>query len=57
MFGTGSKAPLYIMGISQFRVVHGRICEEWILFDELAVWKQIHLHNIRNTPSLLEQGV
>ena len=57
MFGTGSKAPLYIMGISQFRVVHGRICEEWILFDELAVWKQIHLYNIRNTPSLLEQGV
>ncbi len=56
MFGTGTKAPLYIMGISQFRVVNGRICEEWILFDELAIWKQIHLHTIQNNPSLLNNA-
>ncbi len=53
MFGTGTQAPLYIMGISQFRVIHNRICEEWILFDTLAIWKQIHLNAIRKNPDVL----
>ncbi len=52
-FGKGTGCPLYIMGISQFRVVDGRICEEWTLFDELALWKQIHLHAIRKNPEML----
>lgn len=53
LFGAGTGYPLYIMGISQFRVVDGRICEEWTLLDELAIWKQIHLHTIRNNPDML----
>lgn len=55
MYGPGTGCPLYVMGISQYRVVDGRICEEWIIYDEVAVWKQIHLHAIRNNPAVLEQ--
>lgn len=57
LFGDGTGCPLYIMGVSQFRVVNGRICEEWIVFDEVAIWKQIHLNTIRTNPEILEYDV
>ena len=40
-FGAPSGAELYIMGISHAEMVDGRIAREWILVDELAVWRQI----------------
>ena len=43
MFGKGTNAPLYLMGISHYRVVNGRIAEEWTVFDELSIWKQIKI--------------
>lgn len=54
IFGKGTKAPLHILGISQFRVINGRIAEEWTVWDELAIWKQIHLYTIRNNPEILD---
>ena len=40
-FGAPSGADLYIMGISHAEMVDGRIIREWIVVDELAVWRQI----------------
>jgi predicted ester cyclase len=39
-FGAPSGAPLYIMGMSHAHLVNGRIVAEWILVDEVSVWKQ-----------------
>lgn len=40
---TGGKlgAPVYIMGLSHARMVDGRIDVEWIVADEVALWKQV----------------
>lgn len=36
-------APLYILGISHARFAAGKITAEWVLTDEVAIWKQILL--------------
>jgi len=41
LFGTPSRAPLQIWGITQSRVQEGRVQEEWMLFNELDVMIQI----------------
>lgn len=41
LFGPASGAPIYILGITQWRTMNGRIREEWTVFDELAVQRQI----------------
>lgn len=42
LFASDNKgAPLHIMGISHARIVGGKIATEWILADEVALWKQI----------------
>lgn len=46
-FGQGTGTPLHIMGISHYRVVNGRIAEEWTVFDEVAIWKQIKAPQIK----------
>ena len=46
LLGRGTGTPLYVMGISHFRLVRGRIAEEWTVFDELALWKQIKLAQV-----------
>ena len=33
--------PVYMMGISHARFVSGRIDVEWVLVDEVALWKQV----------------
>lgn len=43
-FGKPSGAPVYIMGITHAHMVAGNITMEWILIDEVAIWKQIHAH-------------
>ena len=47
MFGAGTGTPLHVMGISQYRLVNGRIAEEWTVFDEVAIWKQIKIAQLR----------
>ena len=37
----GRGAPLYVLGISHARFAAGKIIAEWVLLDEVAVWKQI----------------
>ena len=40
-FGTPTGKPIYIMGINHAEVRDGMITAEWVLIDEIAVWKQI----------------
>lgn len=46
-FGRPSGADIYVMGMSHAYLVDGRITMEWIVTDEVAIWKQIysHMHN------------
>ena len=41
LFGEPGGAELVILGESQYRLENGRIVEEWMVYDELAVWTQI----------------
>lgn len=43
-FGAPSGAPVYIMGLTHACIVNGRLTMEWILIDEVSVWKQILAH-------------
>ncbi len=43
-FGPPSGAPIHVMGISHAHVVNGRISFEWIVTDEVSIWKQIIAH-------------
>ncbi len=46
LFGPASGAPIYILGASHWRVINGRIREEWTVFDDLAVLRQIETHRL-----------
>jgi predicted ester cyclase len=46
LFGPASGAPVCIMGVSHWRVMNGRIREEWTVFDELALRRQIETHRL-----------
>ncbi len=46
IFGPASGAPIYIMGVTHWRAMKGRIREEWTVFDELAVLRQIETHRL-----------
>ena len=41
LWGTPTHAPLLILGESQYRLLDGKVVEEWLVFDELAVLTQI----------------
>ena len=40
-WGEATDAPIYLLGMSHWRVINGRIREEWTVFDELALQRQI----------------
>jgi len=40
-FGEPTRAPVYLMGIVHAHIVGDRIAAEWLLLDEVAVWKQV----------------
>lgn len=40
-FGRPSGARVYILGMTHAYMVDGRITMEWLLTDEVAIWKQI----------------
>lgn len=46
IFGPASGAPVFILASSHWRVINGRIREEWTVFDELAVLRQIESHRL-----------
>jgi predicted ester cyclase len=44
-FGAPTGANVYIMGASHVEFGPRGVRREFILFDETAIWKQIHIHN------------
>ena len=45
-FGAPTGAPVHILGMTHAYLVGGRITHEWLLTDEVAIWKQILAHAI-----------
>ncbi len=43
-FGEPTGAPVHVMGMSHAYLTDGRVRMEWLLTDEVAIWKQIHAH-------------
>ena len=41
LWGAATNSPLLILGESQYRIVAGKVVEEWLVFDELAVLTQV----------------
>uniref|UniRef100_A0A0G4GCT2 SnoaL-like domain-containing protein n=1 Tax=Chromera velia CCMP2878 TaxID=1169474 RepID=A0A0G4GCT2_9ALVE len=41
VLGGASGASVYILGSSHFRIIEGRVREEWTVFDELALLRQV----------------
>lgn len=40
-FGEPSGAPVHVMGLSHAHIVGGQVHAEWIVTDEVSIWKQI----------------
>jgi hypothetical protein len=40
-FGEKSNKDIFIMGINHAEIIDGNVIREWVLFDEVAIWKQI----------------
>jgi len=43
-FGEPTGAPVYIMGFSHAEIVDGRVQREWLVTDEVSIWKQIEAY-------------
>ena len=43
-FGAPTGAPVHVMGITHAEFGPWGLRREFTLFDEIAIWKQIHLH-------------
>lgn len=43
LFGPPSGKRVQVLGISHLRLEDGRVAEEWTVFDELSVRRQVHL--------------
>jgi predicted ester cyclase len=43
ILGAPTSKPLFVMGMSHYHVIDGRVVEEWTLYDELALRVQLHL--------------
>ena len=44
-FGKKTNKDLFIMGINHAEFRNNQIIREWVLFDEVAIWKQILLNH------------
>ena len=43
-FGPPTGASVYIMAMSHVHLLDGRVEAEWLMTDEVSIWKQIHAH-------------
>ncbi|MBP9931845.1 MAG: hypothetical protein KBF63_21420 [Rhodoferax sp.] len=43
-FGAPTGAPMYVMGMSHFNMTGGKVMAEYMVTDEVAIWKQIVAH-------------
>jgi predicted ester cyclase len=48
IYGAPTGGPVRIIGISHYKIRDGKIAEEWLLFDELALFKQVWLARVAN---------
>ena len=48
-FGEPTGAPVYVMGMSHLHVTQGRVTSEYLVTDEVSVWKQILAHSDTRT--------
>ena len=44
-YGKKTNSKLFIMGINHVELDQDRVIREWVLFDEVAIWKQILMNN------------
>ena len=47
-FGEPTGAPIHIMAMSHVHMTQNRVMSDWLLTDEVAVWKQIFAHQSRS---------
>ena len=45
-FGAPTGAPVHVMGFSHAEIVDGLVRYEWVVTDEVAIWKQIIAHGL-----------
>ncbi len=45
-FGEPAGAPVHVMGLSHAEIVDGVVRYEWVVIDEVAIWKQIIAHGM-----------
>ena len=43
-FGEPTGAPVYVMGMSHLNITGGRVRAEYMVTDEVSIWKQIYAH-------------
>ena len=43
-FGEPTGAPVYVMGMSHLNLTGGRVTAEYLVTDEVSIWKQIFAH-------------
>ena len=43
-FGEPTGAPVYVMGMSHLNMTGGRVTAEYLVTDEVSIWKQIYAH-------------
>lgn len=48
LWGEPTGAPVVILGESHYRLTNGKVTEEWLVFDELAVMTQVERARISN---------
>ena len=44
-FGEPTGAPVYVMGMSHLQLTSGRVVAEYMVTDEVSIWKQILAHS------------
>ena len=50
-FGEPSGAPIYVLGMSHAYITEGRVRTEYLLTDEVSIWKQIYAQRHRKRGS------
>jgi hypothetical protein len=43
-FGEPTGAPVYVMGMAHMNVTQGKVMAEYLVTDEVSIWKQIYAH-------------
>ena len=43
-FGEPTGAPIYVMAMSHFNLTRNKVTAEYLVTDEVSIWKQIFAH-------------